>query len=141
MYIVIHITCDKQQTAFIILCQINIGIHPELIRVLRTISIHAILDHLLFLCRTIMCFGKPFIINVVIMITGSCNSCFIKVRIRADGCRRHKTTSRMSKNPHSRSINIRIAIGQLLDSIFIIRQRIISQVSKTIGMVIFSPHW
>ena len=68
-----------------------------------------------------MRFSKPFIINIIIMVTGSGNGCFIKVWIRADGSSSHKTTSRMSENSHARGINIGIAISQLLYGILIVR--------------------
>jgi len=100
MYIVIHITCDKQQTAFIILCQINIGIHPELIRVLRTISIHAILDDSLILFHPVMNFDKTFIINIIVMISSRRHRRTIKIRISQQSRRRHKSTSGMTKNTH-----------------------------------------
>ena len=82
----------------------------------------------------------PFIVNPVIMIAGRRNCRRIKLRIRTNSRSRHETASWMSVNPHLRTIYERITGCQLLNRIFIIRQRIVALLAISIGMISLSPY-
>ena len=77
------------------------------------------------------------VIDIVIMISGTRNSHFEEIRVLAHSRRTHKSTSRMSMNTNLIYIYKMMTLRQLLDSIFMIGQRIITHISISIIMIPF----
>ena len=84
-----------------------------------------------------MRFAPPTVVDTVIMITCTRNCSLIEIRILADCCCRHKATSRMSVDSHTRNINKSITVGKLLYCCLMVGQRIIPHISISVIMVPF----
>ena len=84
-----------------------------------------------------MRFTPPTVIDIIIMISGTRNSHFEEIRVLAHSRRTHKSTSRMSMNTNLIYIYKMMTLRQLLDSIFMIGQRIITHISISIIMIPF----
>ena len=87
--------------------------------------------------KLMVCFTPPTVIDTVIMITGTRNCSLVEIRILADCCCRHKATSRVSVNSHTRNINKRITVGKLLYCCLMVGQRIVPHISISVIMVPF----
>ena len=84
-----------------------------------------------------VCFTPPAVVDTVIVITGTRNCSLIEIRILADCCCRHKATSRVSVDSHTRNINKRITVGKLLYCCLMVGQRIVPHISISVIMVPF----
>ena len=129
MYIIINITMNQQQISFQLLRYFRISSN------LINESCIPFLTHYFF--YAVMRFTPPTVIDIIIMISGTRNSHFEEIRVLAHSRRTHKSTSRMSMNTNLIYIYKMMTLRQLLDSIFMIGQRIITHISISIIMIPF----
>ena len=140
IHVLIHISGYKHQVSFQILGYLCIRLYSKLVFIFFGLVTQTVFHHLLYFSYTIVTFSPTTVIDTIIMVSGTRNGSLIKVRISADSSRSHKSATGMSVDTNFLTVNKRVALSQLLNSILIIFQRIITHIAVTVTVICLSTH-